>query len=145
MPDEDKKSHYLFKITIVGPDDALVHKVMNTINENIVTVDGIQIGTTEVDAGKSEVRAVVMSPTRKAMDILLSLTYRGATAAMIVLKEPDPAVETKFRNLIREEIGAGYPTRVFYAGKDLDEPKRQELAHLFNSLIEEMLAARERE
>ncbi|MHA1770295.1 MAG: hypothetical protein ACTSYL_02070 [Candidatus Thorarchaeota archaeon] len=143
MTSEDKKARYLFKITIVGPDDVLLREVMNAINENIVAVDGIQIGSTDVEAGASEVHAVMMSPTRKAMDILLSLTFRGATAAIIVLREPDPAIEKKFRNVIREKIGTKHPTRVFYVGDALDTAKHKELAELFNGLIEEMLAARE--
>ncbi|MCF2136204.1 MAG: hypothetical protein K9W43_03100 [Candidatus Thorarchaeota archaeon] len=143
MANNDKKARYLFKITIVGPDDTLLREVMDAINENIVAVDGIQIGSTDVEAGASEVHAVMMSPTRKAMDILLSLTFRGATAAIIVLRKPDPAIEKKYRTVIRKNIGTGYPTRMFYVGKSLTAAKRKELAKLFNNLIEEMLAARE--
>ncbi len=141
---EDRKSRYLFKITIVGPDDSLLREVMDTINKNNLAVDGIRIGSVDVEAGRSEVRAVMMSPTRRAMDILLSLTFRGATAALIVLREPDPELETKYRNEIRSKIGEGYPTRVFCVGDKLDAHKRDELVRLFNELIEEMVEAREK-
>ncbi|RLI51199.1 MAG: hypothetical protein DRO73_00655 [Candidatus Thorarchaeota archaeon] len=139
----ERKSRWLFKITIVGPDDMLLREVMDAINSNTVAVDGIRIGSRDLEAGSSEVRAVMMSPTKRAMDILFSFSYRGASAVIIVLRRPDPEIETKYRNEIRENIGSGCPTRVFYVGDELNEEKRKELAGLFTSLIEEMIEARE--
>jgi hypothetical protein len=43
---------------------------------------------------KTDVKTLFMSPKHSALDILLSVTFAGASGAIIVLKEPDPEMET---------------------------------------------------
>ncbi len=138
------KSKYLFKITVVGPNDSLLEEVLSTFDP-VVKVDGIRIVSAEHSTDSSEVRAVFMSPKHAALDILLSLTFKGASAVIIVLKDPDPDLETIYRNEIRENLGAKIPTRVVTVESKLDEYKRTEIHHTFDELIEEILAQKEKE
>ena len=138
------KSKFLFKITVVGPDDLLLEDVLSTFDP-VVKVDGIRIVSADHSTDDSDVRAVFMSPKHAALDILLSLTFKGASAVMIVLREPDPELETVYRNEIRENLGTKVPTRVCTIGASLDEYKRTEIHHTFDELMEEILALREKE
>jgi len=141
---KSSKSKYLFKVTVVGPDDQLLENVLSTFDP-VVKVDGIRIVSADHSTADSEVRAVFMSPKHAALDILLSLTFKGASAVMIVLREPDPELETVYRNEIRENLGTKVPTRVCTIGPELDEFKRTEIHHTFDELMEEILAQREKE
>ncbi|MHA1962981.1 MAG: hypothetical protein ACXACG_03850 [Candidatus Thorarchaeota archaeon] len=138
------KSKYLFKITVVGPDDSLLEDVLSTFDP-VVKVDGIRIVSADHSTDDSNVRAVFMSPKHEALDILLSLTFKGASAVIIVLRDPDPEIETIYRNEIRENLGTKVPTRVVTIESTLDEYKRNEIHHTFDDLIEEILAQREKE
>ncbi|MHA2396704.1 MAG: hypothetical protein ACXAC0_08365 [Candidatus Thorarchaeota archaeon] len=138
------KSKYLFKITVVGPDDLLLEDVLSTFDP-VVKVDGIRIVSAGHSTEESDVKAVFMSPKHAALDILLSLTYKSASAVIIVLRDPDPELETVYRNEIRENLGAKVPTRIVTIGSSLDEFKRTEIHHIFDELIEEILAQREKE
>jgi hypothetical protein len=138
------KSKYLFKITVVGPDDLLLEDVLSTFDP-VLKVDGIRIVSAGHSTDDSDVKAVFMSPKHAALDILLSLTYKSASAVIIVLKDPDPELETVYRNEIRENLGAKVPTRIVTIGSSLDEFKRNEIHHIFDDLIEEILAQREKE
>ncbi len=137
------KSKYLFKITVVGPDDSLLENVLSTFDP-VVKVDGIRIVSADHTTDDSEVRAVFMSPKHAALDILLSLTFKGASAAIIVLRDPDPELEVVYRNEVRENLGAKIPTRVVTIGSSVDEFKRNEIHHTFDELIEEILTLREK-
>lgn len=138
------KPKYLFKITVVGPDDQLLENFLSTFDP-VLKVDGIRIVSTDHITDESDVRAVFMSPKHAALDILLSLTFKGASAVIIVLREPDPDLEAVYRNEIRENLGAKIPTRVFTIGASIDEFKRTEIHHIFDELVEEILAQREKE
>ncbi len=138
------KAKYLFKITVVGPEDSLLDDVLSTFDP-VVKVDGIRIVSADRSTDDSEVRAVFMSPKHAALDILLSLTFKGASAVIIVLKDPDPELETIYRNEIRENLGTSIPTRVVTVGSSLDEFKRNEIHHYFDELVDEILALREKE
>lgn len=146
MPDQNatqkKRSKYLFKITVVGPDDKLLEAVLSTFEDPVVAVDGIRIGSTEVDTDTSEIHAVFMSPKHAALDILLTLTYKGASAVIIVCKDVDPEIETIYRNEIRENLGTGIPTRVIQVDIPIDKFKRNEIHHLTDEIIEEILEKR---
>ena len=138
------KSKYLFKITVVGPDDSLLEDVLSTFDP-VVKVDGIRIVSADHSTDDSDVRAVFMSPKHAALDILLSMTFKGASAVIIVLRDDDPELETIYRNEIRENLGTKVPTRVVTIESTLDEYKRNEIHHTFDDLIEEILAQREKE
>ena len=138
------KSKYLFKITVVGPDDSLLEDVLSTFDP-VVKVDGIRIVSAGHSTDESDVRAVFMSPKHAALDILLSMTYKGASAVIIVLRDADPQLETIYRNEIRENLGTKVPTRIVTIESALDEYKRTEIHHTFDELIEEILAQREKE
>jgi len=146
MPAKDspktKRSRYLFKITVVGPDDKLLEAVLSTFDDPVVAVDGIRIGSTEVDTDTSEIHAVFMSPKHSALDILLTLTYKGASAVIIVCKDADPEIETIYRNEIRENLGTGVPTRVVQVDLPIDDFKKNEIHHCFDEVIEEILEKR---
>jgi hypothetical protein len=138
------KSKFLFKITVVGPDDVLLEDVLSTFDP-VVKVDGIRIVSADTSTDDSDIRAVFMSPKHAALDILLSMTFKSASAVIIVLREPDPELETVYRNEIRENLGTKVPTRVCTVGSTLDEFTRAEIHHTFDELIEEILVMREKE
>jgi hypothetical protein len=112
---------------------------LSTFDDPVVAVDGIRIGSTEYDTDTSEIHAVFMSPKHSALDILLTLTYKGASAVIIVCKDLDPDVETIYRNEIRENLGSGIPTRVVHVTLPIDDFKRNEIHHLFDDVVEEIL------
>jgi hypothetical protein len=138
------KSKYLFKITVVGPDDSLLEDVLSTFDP-VVKVDGIRIVSADHSTDDSDVRAVFMSPKHSALDILLSLTFRGASAVIIVLRSPDPQLETTYRNEIRENLGTKVPTRIVTIESAVDDFKRNEIHHTFDDLVEEILTQKEKE
>ena len=59
-----------------------------------------------------------------------------------MLKDADPEIETVYRNEIRESVGEGIPTRVVITGSGIDEYKRNEIALLFEEILEEILASK---
>jgi hypothetical protein len=138
MSPKSEKSRYLFKITVVGPEDKLLEELLSAFDDPVVAVDGIRIGSTEVDFDSSEVHAVFMSPRHSAMDILLALTYRGASGVIIVLREADPELETVYRNEIRDSLGTKIPTAVVEIGSGLDNFKIQEIRHVVDEMIAEI-------
>ena len=137
------RPRYLFKVTVIGPEDKLLEQVLSVFNQNIVAVDGIRIGAGDFEIDEQDVRTLIMSPQHSVMDILLSVTYKGASGAMIVVREADPEIERIYRNEIRENLGSGAPTRVIVIESDIDEFKKQEIGHLFQDIVEEILAKRE--
>ena len=143
-PKKRAKTKYLFKITVVGPDDVLLENTLSTFDP-VVKVDGIRIVSADRSTDDSEVRAVFMSPKHEALDLLLSLTFKGASAAIIVLRDPDPDLETVYRNEVRDNLGAKIPTRTVTIGSSIDEFKRNEIHHVFDELIDEILALKEKE
>ncbi|MHA1933809.1 MAG: hypothetical protein ACW97A_00885 [Candidatus Thorarchaeota archaeon] len=136
---KSKKSRYLFKITVVGPEDSLLEDFLQVINENVVAVDGIRIGSTDIEIDNTDVKALFMSPKHAAMDVLLTVTFKGANAAIIVLRDSDPELEGLYRNEVREQLGTGVPTRVAIMGQDIDEFTRNSIVHIFNDLVEEII------
>ncbi len=137
-----KKPRYLFKITVVGPDDKLLEGVLSVLSTEVVAVDGIRISSAAVTVEKTDVKTLFMSPKHSALDILLSVTFAGASGAIIVLKEADPDMETLYRNEIREEIGAGVPIRVIVIGSGMDDFKRNEIAVLLDEIVGEILSVK---
>ena len=137
-----KKPRYLFKITVVGPDDKLLEGVLSVLSTEVVAVDGIRISSAAVTVEKTDVKTLFMSPKHSALDILLSVTFAGASGAIIVLKEADPDMETLYRNEIREKIGDGVPTRVIVIGSGMDDFKRNEIAVLLDEMVEEILSVK---
>jgi hypothetical protein len=135
-----KKPRYLFKITVVGPDDKLLGDVLSVLSAEVIAVDGIRISSTAVTVEKTDVKTLFMSPKHSALDLLLSVTYAGASGAIIVLKEADPEMETLYRNEIREEIGTGVATRVIALESGMDDFKRNEIAVLLDEMVEEILS-----
>ncbi len=140
---DPKRKRYLFKITIVGPDDKLLEEVLSTINQDVVAVDGIRITSTELETDYTDVKAVTMSPKRSALDVLLTMTYKGASAVLIVMKEPNIDLERVYRNEIRENLGSGIPTRVFIVESEFDDFKKKELLSVFGDMVEEILSEKE--
>lgn len=142
-PAEKKASNkikkYLFKITVVGPDDKLLMDVLSLFDDPVVSVDGIRIGSTEVDVDTSEVHAVFMSPRHSALDVLLTLTYKGASGVIIVLRESDQELERLYRDEVLENLGTDIPTRVVTTGLSIDKFKRNEIHHLFEEVVVEIL------
>ena len=139
---QESKDRYLFKITVVGPEDKLLADVLRVFNEQVINIDGIRIGSGEMETDSTDVRVLLMSPKHSAMDLLLSMTYKGASAVIIVLRDADPEIETIYRNEIRESVGEGIPTRLVTVGSGIDEYKRNEIAHLFEEILEEILASK---
>ncbi|MHA1902536.1 MAG: hypothetical protein ACXADL_02385 [Candidatus Thorarchaeota archaeon] len=134
-----KKSRYLFKITVVGPEDNLLEDFLQVINENVVAVDGIRIVSGDIKTDNTDVKALIMSPKHAAMDVLLSVTFKGANAAIIVLRDSDPELEALYRNEVREQLGTGVPTRVVTMGQVIDEFTRNAIVHSFDDLVEEII------
>ena len=114
--------------------------MLSTFDDPVVAIDGIRIGSTEVDIDSSEIHAVFMSPKHSALDILLTLTYKGASAVIIVCKDKDPEIEMVYRNEIRDNLGTGIPTRVISVDLPLDEFQKNEIHHVFDEVVEEILA-----
>jgi hypothetical protein len=139
-----KQKRYLFKVTIVGPDDALLEKVLGVVNQSAVSIDGIRIGTTDVETNDSKVRAVTWSPRHSALDVLISVTFAGANAVVIVLRDTDPEIEAIYRKEIDDHLGSDTPTRVLTVGTGIDEFKQLEILTMFEELFQEVLETKEK-
>ena len=140
---EPKKSkRYLFKVTVVGPEDALLEQVLAVLNQSAVAVDGIRIGTTSMETNGSKVRAVTWSPRHSALDILLGVSYAGANAVVIVLRDTDPEIEAIYRNEIIEHLGSGTPTRILMVDSGIDKFKQHEILSMFEELFQEVLESK---
>ncbi|MHA2423697.1 MAG: hypothetical protein ACXAEF_02855 [Candidatus Thorarchaeota archaeon] len=139
-----KQKRYLFKVTVVGPDDALLEKVLAVVNENVVAVDGVRIGTADVETDDSSVRAVTWSPRHTALDVLLSVTFAGANAVVIVLSDEDTELESIYRKEIDEHLGSDTPTRVLTVGSGIDDFKQHEIINMFEELFEEVLQSKQK-
>lgn len=126
-------------MTVIGPDDKLLEKVLSIVNENAVAVDGVRIGTAAIETEESDVRAVTWSPRHSALEMLLSVTFAGANAVVIVMRDADPEIESVYRNEIREHLGSGIPTRILLIPSDIDEFKRLEIETVFDELYHEIL------
>ncbi|MHA1907605.1 MAG: hypothetical protein ACW98Y_09960 [Candidatus Thorarchaeota archaeon] len=140
-----KQKRYLFKVTVVGPDDALLEKVLGVVNENVVAVDGVRIGTADVETDDSKVIAVTWSPRHTALDVLLSVTFAGANAVVIVLSDQDSELESIYRKEIDEHLGPDTPTRVLTVGSVIDDFKHHEILAMFEDLFEEVLESKQKE
>jgi len=139
---DKKQKRYLFKVAIVGPDDALLEKVLGVVNENVVAVDGVRIGTADVETDDSQVKAVTWSPRHTALDVLLDVTFKGANAVVIVLNDNDTELEAIYRKEIDEHLGVNTPTRVFTVGSGIDDFKQHEILNMFEDLFEEVLESK---
>lgn len=58
---------------------------------------------------------------------------------IIVVDDVDPEIETIYRNEIRENLGTGIPTRVVHVSLPIDEFKKNEIHHIFDEIVEEIL------
>jgi len=137
-----KRRRYLFKVAVVGPEDALLEQVLAVVNQSAVAVDGIRIGTTSMETNGSNVQAVTWSPRHSVLDILLSVTYSGANAVVIVLRDTDPEIESIYRNEILEHLGSETPTRILTVGSGIDKFKEHEILSMFEELFQEVLESK---
>lgn len=140
--DKSHRPQFLFKVTVVGPEDKLLEEVLCAFDETVIAIDGIRIGSTEIEVDDTDVETVLMSPKHSALDLLLSLSFTGAKAAIIVVRDHDPEIETVYRNKIREQIGGDIPCRVVEIGREVDDQKKAELTQTLEDLIEELLSRR---
>jgi signal recognition particle receptor subunit beta len=137
-----EKSRYAFKITVIGPDDSLLEEVLRAFSDRVIEVDGIRISSAGHRTDSSDVKALIMSPGYSALDVMLSLTFKGAGGVVIVLREPDDETECMYRNEVKLNAGE-VPTRVLAAGSKFNDKKRKEIVRLLNNMLEEMVSARE--
>ncbi len=140
MSDEDAKARYLFKITVVGPEDKLIERFMRIFHKPVFSIDGIQISSAGIETEDTDVKTVFMSPRHSALDLLFSMTYKGASGAIIILPKPDPKAEAKYRNEIRKNLGDKTPTRVIIG--PISKKKNKELINILEDLITEILSTR---
>lgn len=140
---QPKKMRYLFKIVVIGPDDSLLGQVLHAFSEEVIEVDGIRISAAGHKTDDSDVKALIMSPAYSALDLMLSLSFKGAAGAIIVLPEPDEETECMYRSEVK--INAGdLPARVLTVGSALTDEKRKEIVRLLNDMLEEMVSSRAR-
>ncbi|TXT57485.1 MAG: hypothetical protein BAJATHORv1_10187 [Candidatus Thorarchaeota archaeon] len=138
---ERKGQRFLFKITLLGPDEDLLEEVVRIFNKDLVSVDGISIGSIERESHGADVRAVFMFSKHSALDILLTMTYTGAHGAMVVLEKTDPDLEAKYKNKVKEKIGS-VPCRLLILDEPLDDDERKRIISAFEGLVEELLTTR---
>jgi hypothetical protein len=137
-----EKARYLFKITVIGPDDFLLREVLHALSEKVIEVDGIHVTSAGHKTDKSDVKALIMSPAYSALDLMLSLTFKGAGGVIIVLRETDEETECMYQS--EAKLNAGdVPTRTLIVGPALTDEKRKEIIRLLNDMLEKMVSARE--
>ncbi|MBD3406345.1 MAG: hypothetical protein GF411_09565 [Candidatus Lokiarchaeota archaeon] len=141
-PNKDRKGQrFLFKISLMGPDESLLEEVVRIFNKDLVSIDGISIGSVKRESHGADVKAVFMFSKHSALDILLTLAYTGAHGAMIVLESPNPELESEYRNRVRENIGT-VPCRLLVLDSPLDKEESKRIIDAFENLVEELLEAR---
>ncbi len=137
-----KKTRYLFKITVIGPDDSLLEEVLHAFSQKVMEVDGIRISAAGHKTDRSDVKALIMSPAFSALDLMLSLSFKGASGVIIVLREPDEETECMYQSEVKLNAG-DLPTRTLLVGPRLTEEKSKEIVRLLDDMLEEMVSARE--
>ena len=63
-----KKNRYLFKITVIGPEDNLLESVLRVINEDVIAIDGVRFTATSLETDELEVKTLTMAPQQSALD-----------------------------------------------------------------------------
>jgi hypothetical protein len=89
---------------VVGPNDFLKDQVLHLISGGNIGIDGLQIHVGDADHTE-RIRISYWLPHQEAYQVLVSLSYRGAHGALIVLPEVDSEALEYFKIEILKHCG----------------------------------------
>jgi hypothetical protein len=119
---------YIFKIAVTGPNDFLKDQVLHLISGGNIGVDGLRIHVGDTDQTK-RIRFSYWLPHKDAYRVLISLSYRGAHGALIVLGQDDIEFLTQYQEEIRKQCGK-IPTSHLLIGKKMKPEEIRKMADI---------------
>jgi len=119
---------FIFKIAVVGPNDFLKDQVLHLVSGGNVGIDGLRIHVGDCDQ-LDRIKLSYWLPHQDAYQVLVSLSYKGAHGALIVLSEDDIGKLSQFRADIKKECGE-IPESHLLIGKNMKPEEIHKMADI---------------
>ncbi|MFX1518592.1 MAG: hypothetical protein ACFFCD_01520 [Promethearchaeota archaeon] len=119
---------YIFKIAVVGPNDFLKDQVLHLISGGNIGVDGLRIHVGDADHIE-RIKLSYWLPHKDAFQVLVSLSYKGAHGALIVLDQDNIEVLTHYRAEVRKKCGK-IPVLHLFIGKNTKPEEIHKMAEI---------------
>lgn len=119
---------FIFKIAVVGPNDFLKDQVLHLVSGGNVGIDGLRIHVGDADH-TDRIKLSYWLPHQDAYKVLVSLSYRGAHGALIVLSEDDIETLSQYRDEVKWECGE-IPTSHLLIGKNMKSEEIHKMADI---------------
>ncbi len=113
---------------MVGPNDFLKDQVLHLISGGNIGVDGLRIHVGDAE-NIDRIKLSYWLPHKDAYKVLVSLSYRGAHGALIVLSQEDIETLPHYREEIKDRCG-GIPTSHLLITKTMTPEEINKIADL---------------
>jgi hypothetical protein len=119
---------FIFKIAVVGPNDLLKDQVLHLVSGGNVGIDGLRIHVGDADH-IDRIKLSYWLPHKDAYQVLVSLSYKGAHGALIVLSQDDIETLSQYRADIKKECGE-VPVSHLLIGKNMKPEEIHKMAEI---------------
>lgn len=119
---------FIFKIAVVGPNDFLKDQVLHLVSGGNIGIDGLRIHVGDADH-IDRIKLSYWLPHKDAYRVLVSLSYRGAQGALIVLGQDENEALTQYRSEIRKNCGE-IPVSHLLIGKNMKSEEIRKMADI---------------
>jgi hypothetical protein len=119
---------FIFKIAVVGPNDFLKDKVLHLVSGGNIGIDGLRIHIGDHDQ-LDRIKLSYWLPHKDAYQVLVSLSYKGAHGALIVLSEDDVQELSQYRTEVKKQCGE-IPVSHLLVGKNMKTEEIHKMADI---------------
>jgi len=119
---------FIFKIAVVGPNDFLKDHVLHLVSGGNVGIDGLRIHVGDCDQ-LDRIKLSYWLPHKDAYKVLVSLSYKGAHGALIVLSEDDVQKLSQYRVEVKKQCGE-IPVSHLLIGKNMKTEEIHKMADI---------------
>jgi len=119
---------FIFKIAVVGPNDFLKDHVLHLVSGGNVGIDGLRIHVGDCDQ-LDRIKLSYWLPHKDAYKVLVSLSYKGAHGALIVLSEDDVQKLSHYRVEVKKQCGE-IPVSHLLIGKNMKTEEIHKMADI---------------
>jgi len=119
---------FIFKIAVVGPNDFLKDQVLHLVSGGNVGIDGLRIHVGDCDQ-VDRIKLSYWLPHKDAYQVLVSLSYKGAHGALIVLSEDDIDTLSQYRAEVKTQCGE-IPVSYLLIGKNMKSEEIRKMADI---------------
>ena len=119
---------FIFKIAVVGPNDFLKDQILHLISGGNIGVDGLRIHVGDADQTE-RIKLSYWLPHKDAYQVLVTLSYRGAHGALIVLDQDNIEALTQYRAEVRKKCGK-IPVSHLLIGKNMKPKEIRKMADI---------------